>query len=297
MNSKKLISILLLFSTATIWGFALVAQSNGMKYIGPYTFTAVRSMVGGLAMLAMLPIFSKLNINEGLEISESLTRRASLFCGIFLFLSLNLQQYALLYTTAGKAGFITTLYIVIIPIIRYFLGVKLDAKTAFCILMAIIGLYFITIKEDFTINIGDVMLFIAAITMSIHTLLLAKYAVHVDIIKLNGYQFIVCSLLSFVPALIFENIEPVYIKQALGAILYVGVLSSAIGYLFQILGLKNMDPTIASLILSLESIISVFAGYLMLNQILTNREMLGCCITLIATLLSQLPSKKEKEKS
>jgi drug/metabolite transporter (DMT)-like permease len=296
MKAKKIISIILLFLTAAIWGFALVAQTNGMDYIGPYTFTAVRSMVGGVAMLLMRPLFSKLNINEGLIIDNKTTIRASIFCGIFLFLSLNLQQYALLYTTAGKAGFITTMYIVIIPIMRYFAGVKIDSKTALCIIVAIVGLYFITIKENFSINIGDLMLFIAAITMSTHTLLLSKYAIHVDIIKLNGYQFLIVSLLSFIPAIIFEHIELVYIEQSLGAILYVGILSSAVGYFFQIVGVKNMDPTVASLILSLESVFSVLGGYLFLNQILTRREIFGCCITALAILMSQLPSLGRKQK-
>ncbi len=294
--NKKLISIILLVLTAMIWGFAFVAQTTGMDYIEPFTFSASRSLLGGFVMVLFFPLLEKLNRENAIIEDKPTTRRAAISCGVILFFAMNFQQYGLLFTSAGKAGFITTLYVVIIPIMRKFMGHKIPRKTQICILGATFGLYLITVKENMSINMGDLLVFMSAIFYSVHTLLLAHYSPRVDAVKLNAFQFIICGVLSLVPAIIFENINLNNIYSASVSILYVGVLSSAIAYSFQIIGLRNVDSTLASLLSSLESIFAVIGGYLVLNQLLTQREIVGTVVVLIFTISAQLPDGIFKSK-
>ncbi|CDZ74324.1 putative membrane protein [Peptoniphilus sp. ING2-D1G] len=294
--NKKLISIILLVLTAMIWGFAFVAQTTGMDYIEPFTFSAARSLLGGFVMVLFFPLLERLNKDNTIVEDKPTTRRAAISCGIVLFFAMNFQQYGLLFTSAGKAGFITTLYVVIIPIIRKFMGHKIQKRTQICILGATFGLYLITVKENMSINMGDVLVFASAIFYSIHTLLLAHYSPRVDAVKLNAFQFIICGVLSLLPALVFEDISLKNIYSASVSIFYVGVLSSAVAYSFQIIGLRNIDSTLASLLSSLESIFAVIGGYLILGQILTRREIVGTVIVLIFTIAAQLPEGIFKNK-
>ena len=264
--------------------------------MGPFGFSAIRSIIGGLSMLAIHPLLNKINKDSDFSIDKAQTRRASLICGPILFFAMNLQQYSLLYTSTGKAGFITTLYIIIIPVMRGFMGVKISKKMIFCIIGSTIGLYLITVKENLSINIGDVMVFVSAVFYSVHTLLLADFSPRVDAIKLNAYQFLICGFMSAIPMVIFEGVNSNAVAQSIGSILYVGILSSAFAYLFQIIGLRNVDPTIASLILSLESIFAIIGGFFILNQTLTLRETLGCLIMLISTIAVQIPLDFFKKK-
>ncbi|MDO5040728.1 MAG: DMT family transporter [Peptoniphilus sp.] len=287
--NKKLISIILLVVTAMIWGFAFVAQTTGMDHIEPFTFSASRSLLGGIVMVLFFPLLNKLGRDNIVVEDRPTTRRAVIFCGTILFFAMNLQQYGLLYTSAGKAGFITTLYVVIIPVMKIFMGHKISTRTQICIVGATFGLYLITVKENMSINIGDMLVFGSAIFYSIHTLLLAHYSPKVNTFKLNAFQFLICGVLSLAVAVVYEDIDLRNIASAAVSIFYVGVLSSAVAYSFQIIGLRNVDSALASLLNSLESIFAVIGGYLVLNQVLTQREIVGTIVVLIFIIVAQLP--------
>lgn len=296
--NKKIVSSIALILVALIWGLAFVAQSTGMKYIGPYTFTMARSFVGG-GFMFLITLFSPKFIKFEKERVESyfdnsIDLKAGIICGIILFFAMNAQQIGLKYTTPGKAGFITTLYIVIIPIIRRVMGEKIEKKILFCVIFAMIGMYFLSVKENFVVSIGDIIVFISAIFYSFHTLILSYYSTRTDGLRLNMFQFLVCGLISLVAAFVAkENISLDNLMMALSAILYVGILSSGVAYTLQIIALRHIDATIASLLNSLESIFAVLGGWLILGQLLSSREAIGCLIMFASTIIAQIPSRKE----
>lgn len=296
--NKKIISSIALVIVALIWGLAFVAQSTGMKYIGPYTFSMARSLVGGGFMFLITLLYPK-SVKYDKEridtyFSVKMDLRAGIICGIVLAFAMNSQQIGLKYTTPGKAGFITALYIVIIPLIRRIAGEKIEKKILICVIFATIGMYFLSVTENFSIKLGDLVVFISAIFYSIHTLVLSYYSTRTDGLRLNMFQFLVCGLISLVLALIAkENISILNLSRSLVSILYVGVLSSGIGYTLQIMALRNIDATIASLLNSLESIFAVIGGWLILGQVLSTREAMGCLIMFASTIIAQIPSRKE----
>lgn len=297
MNKKLTASISLLI-VAFIWGISFIAQSKGMDYLGPYGFTMYSSIIGAISMIILLNIKSLnkiLNKDLEKEYSKNTTLISGLFCGIFLFLAMNAQQLGLLHTTPGKAGFIATLYIIIIPIIERIFGKKVEKRIIICLLIALVGMYFLSVKENFSINIGDIIIFLSAIFYAIHTIMLSKFSTKINVLKLNLMQFLVAAFLSFIFANIFkENISLEYAYISRIAILYMGILSSGIAFTLQIIALREIDPAIAALINSLESIFAALGGYLILNQVLNSREILGCIILFIATILAQIPNKKEQ---
>lgn len=295
MNRKTLSNIYLVL-VALIWGLAFVAQSEGMRYLGPYSFSMLRSFVGSLTMFAFYILFRKYtrDIEFNFKEKKKINFKAGIVCGLVLFFAMNAQQIGIKYTTAGKAGFITTLYIVMIPVIRMFFGEKLNKKIIICLIFALTGMYLLSVKENFEINFGDIIVFISAIFYSVHTLLLSKYTKKADSIVLNMYQFLICGLISALVVYISkENINVESIRLSLGAILYVGVLSSGVAYMLQIIALKDIDPTIAALINSLEAIFAAIGGWIILGQVLSNRELLGCMIMFIATIIAQIPERKK----
>lgn len=295
--NKRVLSTFLLILTSAIWGFAFVAQSKGLDNIGNFTFSAIRGFVASFAMflIAKSKSLSGILKLEGVVIDEKLTRKSGIVCGVILFIAMNTQQYGLLYTTTGKAGFITTLYIVIIPIILRIMGNRLSKRMTFCVTLATIGMYILSINESLSINTGDVLVFISAIFYSLHTLSLAKYTNRVDGLKLNTYQFLICSVLSLIVAVLTETIDLNNIFATTIPILYVGVLSSAVAYSLQIIGLRHLDATIVSLINSTEAIFATLGGYLILSEVLSLREWMGCLIIFVATVLAQLPDRKFKK--
>lgn len=297
--NKKIVSSIFLVIVAFIWGLAFVAQSKGMDYLGPYSFSMMRSLVGGAFMfllMVIVPKFVKLD-EERTEgyFDKRINLKAGVVCGVVLFLAMNFQQIGLKYTTPGKAGFITTLYIIIIPIMRVFRGEKLSKKIIFCVLLASVGMYLLSVKENFTISFGDVIVFVSAIFYSVHTLVLSHYSVRTDSLRLNMYQFLICGVLSaVVAAIVGEKISLEAVKLSLMPILYVGVLSSGFAYTLQIIALRHIDPTIAALLNSLESIFAALGGWIILGQILSKRELLGCTIMFISTIIAQIPDRKDR---
>ena len=306
MNTQKmpLKNSLCLLLAATIWGIAFVAQSVGMEYVGPFTFNGVRSLIGAAVLVPVIFLLnrSKDTASAAADPSTSTTTSSpyktrdlwigGIACGIALFAASNFQQFGIKYTTVGKAGFITACYIVIVPIIGLFLKKKCSPFIWAAVAMALIGLYLLCITDGFSVGKGDLLVLVCAFLFSLHILIIDYFSPAVDGVKMSCIQFFICGVLSAIPALIFEHPQLSAFQGAWGAILYAGVMSCGVAYTLQIVGQKNMDPTVASLILSLESCISVLAGWIILGQKLSMREIIGCVVMFTAIVLAQLPQKE-----
>lgn len=297
-ETSTLKNSLLLLLTATIWGVAFVAQSVSMDYIGGFTFNAVRNIIGAITLVPVILIFSKQDPAADQNPADRQKARKTLItggicCGILLCLASNFQQFGIKYTTVGKAGFITACYIIIVPIIGIFLKKKCSPFIWIAVLLSLGDLYLLCISpgEGFSIGKGDTLVLICAVLFSFHILTVDHFSPLVDGVKMSCIQFLVCGILSGIPALIFENPNITNILQAWMPILYAGILSCGVAYTLQIVGQKGMNPTVASLIMSLESCISVIAGWLILGQNLSSREIFGCVLMFGAIVLAQLPQK------
>ena len=288
---------LLLLLTATIWGVAFVAQSVGMDYVGGFTFNMARSLIGSAVLLPVIWFMGRNSSKKAEEAQGSSSRKdllwGGLACGILMCLASNFQQFGIKYTTVGKAGFITACYIVLVPILGLFLKKKCSPFIWLAVAMSVAGLYLLCITDGFSIGKGDILVLICAVLFSFHILVIDYYSPKVDGVKLSCIQFLVCGILSGIPALIFEKPEMSAVLTAWQPILYAGVMSCGVAYTLQIIGQKNMNPTVASLILSLESCISVLAGWVILGQQLSTREIAGCVIMFAAIILAQLPQKEK----
>lgn len=288
---------LLLLLTATIWGVAFVAQSVGMDYVGGFTFNMVRALIGSAVLLPVIWFMGRNSSKKAEEAQGSSSRKdllwGGLACGILMCLASNFQQFGIKYTTVGKAGFITACYIVLVPILGLFLKKKCSPFIWLAVAMSVAGLYLLCITDGFSIGKGDILVLICAVLFSFHILVIDYYSPKVDGVKLSCIQFLVCGILSGIPALIFEKPEMCAVLTAWQPILYAGVMSCGVAYTLQIIGQKNMNPTVASLILSLESCISVLAGWVILGQQLSAREITGCVIMFAAIILAQLPQKEK----
>ena len=288
----------MLILTAFIWGTAFVAQSVGMDYLGPFTFNGVRSLIGGVALIPCIWLLQKLN-DKSEPVTEERNRKDLLIggisCGVLLFAASSLQQVGIQYTTAGKAGFITAFYIVFVPVLGIFLGKKTGWKVWTAVILALAGLYFMCITEKFTIGKGDIFLFACALVFSLHILVIDYFSPKVEGVKMSCIQFLVCGIISLPFMFLLETPRMGAIVDAAWPLLYAGVLSCGVAYTLQIIGQKNVNPAIASLILSLESCFSVLAGWVILGEKLSVRESIGCILMFAAIILAQLPDKKDKE--
>ena len=284
----------MLFLTAFIWGTAFVAQSVGMDYLGPFTFNGIRSMIGGAALLPCIWIIQKMNGKpDGTESKKDLIT-GGIACGILLFAASSLQQIGIQYTTAGKAGFITAFYIVIVPVLGILLHKKTGWKIWLAVVLAIVGLYFLCMTESFSIDKGDILVFLCALVFAVHILVIDHFAPKVNGVKMSCMQFFICGILSIPFMFTIETPTFTAVTGAWMPLLYAGVLSCGVAYTLQILGQKNVNPAVASLILSLESCFSVLAGWVVLGEKLSVRESVGCAFMFAAIILAQLPEKKGK---
>ena len=283
---------MLLLLTATIWGVAFVAQSAGMDYVGGFTFNCIRSLIGGLVLIPCIFLLRKWRGQSKEPANNKILIAGGTSCGVVLFVASNLQQQGIRYTTVGKAGFITALYIVLVPVLGLFLHQKVGKLIWIGLLFAVAGLYFLCINEQFAVGMGDLLVLGCAAVFAVHILVIDYFAPKVDCVAMSCIQFLVCGALSGIPAILFEEISLQNILSGAGPILYAGVLSCGVAYTLQIVGQKNMNPTVASMILSLESVISVLAGLLILHQKPSGRELLGCGLVFVAVVLSQLPQKE-----
>lgn len=290
-------SALLLLLAATIWGTAFVAQSKGMDYVGPYTFTFVRSIVAGVLLMFLAILKDKYDFKTGNKKPLSLSEKKALqkttliggcCVGLFLTLGSNLQQIGILYTSVGKTGFLTALYIVLVPVFSLILGKKAHINVWISVGIAVIGLYLLCITEEFTIVPTDLYVLACAVMFSFHIITIDHFSPKVNGLWLSSIQFFVCTFFSGILMLAFETPNWSDIISASGSILYAGVLSSAGGYTLQILGQKGLNASFAALIMSLESVVSVLAGWLLLGQILSQREMIGCVLMFIAIIIVQV---------
>lgn len=299
MKKLQVRNTILLFLTAFIWGTAFVAQSVGTDYVSPFTFNCVRSLVGGVVLIPCIWFLGRIAPNKKRETQEPKDKKrlltGGILCGILLCLASNFQQMGIAYTTVGKAGFITAFYIIIVPILGLFLKKKCSLTVWIGVVLALAGLYFLCITEEFSIGKGDALVFVCALLFSIHILVVDHYTELVDGVKMSCIQFFVCGILSGILMFLFEHPQISDIIAAWQPILYAGVLSCGVAYTLQIVGQKGINPTIASLILSLESVISVLAGLVVLQQRLSKREVAGCILMFGAIILAQLPQKKGKE--
>ena len=295
----KIKNSMLLLLTAIIWGVAFVAQSVGMDYIGPFTFNCARSIIGGIVLIPVILIKDRVEKKNG-EIAKPASKAdrknliiGGVLCGAILGVASSLQQFGLMSTTVGKGGFITAFYIVMVPVISLFFGKKSNLKIWINVVLAMAGLYLLCITEKFTIGTGDILIFICAIVFAGHILVIDHFSPKVDGVKMSCIQFFISGILCGIAMFIFEKPDIGAICEAWLPVLYAGVFSCGVAYTLQIVAQKGMNPTVASIILSFESVASVLAGWIILGQKLSLREGIGCALMFIAIICSQLPDRSK----
>ena len=294
MKNKAAGTISLLLATV-IWGFAFIAQSVGMDHIGPFTFQMVRC---ALAVVFLFPLSFLLD-EKGTTVATSMKKwadpalwKAGIICGSALFIAASLQQVGLVSTDAGKAGFITAMYIVLVPVLGMFLRQKPTAGALVSVLLAVGGLYLLSCMDASGINKGDLLIMGCALAFAVQIRCIDRFAGSVDGVRLNCVQSLVVTLLSLPCAFLTEVIEPSAILVCWSSLLFAGVLSMGVAYTLQIVGQKHLAPTPAALIMSLESVFAALGGWLVLGESMTRWELLGCGLVFAAVIISQLPSPK-----
>ena len=315
---EKVKRLTLLFIAAVIWGVAFVAQSKGMDYVGGFTFNCLRCLLGGVVLIPVIFIVNNLGkgkmgkystikdrvekdkveknrMGDGKEGDRGTLIKGGVCCGVLLCVASNLQQFGIKYTTVGKAGFITAMYIVIVPILGVFVKKRVGKFVWMGVALAVAGLYLLCIDERFYIGKGDLLVLGCAAVFSLHILCVDYFSPLVDGVKLSCIQFFTCGILSGIPMLIFEEVSFEAIVDCGVPILYAGVMSCGVAYTLQIIGQKNVNPTVASMVLSLEAVVSVLAGWIILGQSMTGKEIFGCVVMFAAIILAQVPEKKQEK--
>ena len=293
--SKKLRGNLMLILTAFIWGVSFVAQAVGMEHVGPYTFNASRFLIGGLVLLPLVRRNQLRARRENGPMTPAARKTmllGGLCCGLAIFVASTLQQFGVQTTSPGKAGFITALYIVIVPLLGLFLHKKPPVLVWLGVVLATGGMALLCLTDGLGMSQGDFLVFLCAIFFSFHILIIDYFSPKADGVTLSCMQFFVSGLLSLVLALIFENPTPGQLLDAWLPIAYSGVLSCGVAYTLQVVAQKDTDPTVASMLLSLESVFAVLGGGVLMHQWLSVRELLGCALMFIAIILAQLDPKK-----
>ena len=302
VNKGSFRNSILLFLAAFIWGVAFVSQSKGMEYMGPFTFNGVRSLIGAIVLIPV--ILFRYRVPKGQPglwqaVNWKTTLIGGICCGLALMIATTVQQIGIMYTTVGKAGFITALYIIFVPIFGIFIGKKVPGTVWIGAIMAAIGMYLLCIQGSFRIGIGDTLIFICAVVFTLHILIIDHFSPKTDGVILSCIQFLVCGIICTTIALITESPDFSQLIDGAVPILYAGVMSCGVAYTLQIVGQKRVNPTVAAVILSLESVFSVLAGwfaykigFLKSDQTLTGRQILGCAIVFVAVILVQLPVKE-----
>ena len=293
--NNKLKGSLSLSVAVIIWGSAFIAQSVGMDLIGPFTFQAIRCLLA----VVFLVLMSFLLEAKKCTPKESATRwktkelwRSGAICGIALFVAASLQQMGLVYTDAGKAGFLTAMYIVLVPVFGLFLGKRPGGATVVSVLLAVVGLYLLSCMGVSQVNIGDLMVMGCAVAYAVQILLVDKYAPSLDGLRLNCVQALVVTVLSLPFMILTETVDWANIFACTIPLLYAGILSMGVAYTLQIVGQQHLEPTTASVIMSMESVIAALCGWLLLKETMSPWELLGCCLVFAAVILSQMPAKR-----
>ena len=301
--NKRIISNILLLVTALIWGSSFVAQKAGTA-LEPFTYNGIRTLVGGISLVPVILILSKVGKDKSAEAVPKDKKSliiGGIVCGTFLAIASNLQQFGMYFDAdAGKAGFITALYIMIVPILGMFLGKRVRPLVWFCVLLGACGFYLLTIAGKgvgLTIEKGDLFILLCAVLFSCHILAIDHFSPKCDGVKLSCLQFFVAGGLSFIMMLVFESPSLNQILDCWFPIIYAGVFSCGIAYTLQVVAQKNAEPTAASLILSLESVFAVISGAILLGERMTGYEIFGCVVIFIAVILAQLPQKEKYTKT
>lgn len=292
--SKRMMGNLLLLAGAMIWGAAFVAQSVGMAYLEPFTFQTARCFLGSFVLLPVIWFRDRQGRNDRRPVrpeDRRYLRTAGLLCGIILFVASSFQQLGLVYTTAGKSGFITAFYIILVPLIGLFFHKKIKPWIWGSVALALAGLYLLCVNEAMTVGPGEWLTLCSALAFAFQILLIDHVSPRVDSVRLCSLQFLVCGLLSMLFMFCMETPRWDAILQCWLPICYAGICSSGIGYTFQIIGQAHTEPAVASLLMSLESVFSVVFGWLLLRQGMSARELLGCGLVFAGVILAQLPGK------
>ena len=308
-GNRQLRNSLLLTLTAAIWGVAFVAQSKGSAYMGAASFTGLRSLIAAAALCPFIAIADRKR--RGTKYQSAAQRRllwrAGMICGTLLCVASLVQQEGIeLGTGAGKAGFITATYIVLVPVLNLLLfGKRTGLGLWLGVVIALVGLYLLCIDESFTIQRGDLLVLLCAVAFSFQILAVDRFSPRFDALKLSAIQFLTCGVLASI-LMVFRDIIPVGLAawaapfaswDAWIPLLYAAILSSAVGYTLQIIGQKGLNPTLASLLMSLESLFAVLAGWLILHQTMTSRELVGSLLVFIAVLVAQLSPAEKRGRS
>lgn len=298
---------LLLLLTALIWGVAFVAQRQGGAAAGPYSFNCIRSFLGGLVLLPVIPFLDKVTGHTKQKTAQDKRRliTGGIVCGVVLFVSSTLQQLGLYYgTTAGKAGFLTACYILLVPVLGIIFGRKCRWNVWISILAAVVGLYFLCLTEGFSIQLSDGLVLLCAVCFSIHIMVVDHFSPLVDGVRMSCIQFFTCGVLGLIPMIgvdirqcpggISEWLQIFGSLDAWIPILYAGIMSCGVAYTLQIVGQNGINPSVASLLMSLESVFSVLAGMLLLHETMSGREVLGCVLVFAAVIFAQIEFKNRR---
>ena len=289
-------SNLLLILASIIWGCAFVAQNVGMNYIGPWTFSTIRFLIAGFSLLAIIPILDKKRthvIRPKTKEEKMKLLLGSVLCGLALSIGSIVQQIAMLTVPVAKAGFLTTLYVLFVPMITLLFGKKIPLKVWIGIAMALFGLYLLSMAGNLAIGIGEILLILAAFLFAIHIIIIGHFSTRVDPVRLSCGQLLIGGFATVIPMIVIEKPTMGSILAAYIPLLYTGIFSSCVAYTLQIFAQKEANPTIAGMLLSLESVFAALAGYLILNQVLNTRELIGCVLIFIAIVIAQLPDRSD----
>lgn len=304
MNVKKLRGSLLLLLTAIIWGSSFVAQDIGVEYVESFTYNGIRMLIGAVVLVPVIALFCKKTLPDGRKAPDMMPSKrewlAGAVCGIILFVSSSLQQFGISFysaeeAAAGKSGFITALYVVMVPVFGLFMHKKVPISVWIGIIIAVIGMYMLCMNSGLSLSLADLLVLLCAVMFSFHIIAIDHFSPTVSGIKMSAIQFLVCGILGIICMFIFESPSVDSILKAAGPILYSGVLSSGVAYTLQIIAQKDTDPTVASIIMSLESVFAAVTGALF-GERLSSREILGCVLVFAAVLLAQLDFSEIKGK-
>ena len=291
----ELLHTLALLVCAAIWGSAFVAQSVGAEYVGAFTFLAVRNWIAVVFLIPVIYVRDTILRKRGrpsVRPANRTQRRCLLTggaaCGFFLCAASAFQQVGIRYTTTAKAGFITALYVVIVPILSVFFGKSVKSRIWMCVALAVLGLYLLCMRGELSLSFGDGVVLVCAFLFACQIMTVDYFAPQVDTVRLSQTQFLVTALLSTVCMLLFEDLSTDSLIKALPSIAYAGVMSSGVAYTLQIIGQQNLNPAIASITMSLESVFAALAGWIVLGQSMTVRELAGCVLMFAAIILAQL---------
>ena len=289
-------SNLLLILASIIWGCAFVAQNVGMNYIGPWAFSTIRFLIAGFSLLAIIPFLDKKRthvIHPKTKEEKKKLLLGSVLCGLALSIGSIVQQIAMLTVPVAKAGFLTTLYVLFVPMITLLFGKKIPLKVWIGIAMALFGLYLLSMAGNLTIGIGEILLILAAFLFAIHIIIIGHFSTRVDPVRLSCGQLLIGGFATVIPMIVIEKPTIGSILAAYIPLLYTGIFSSCVAYTLQIFAQKEANPTIAGMLLSLESVFAALAGYLILHQVLNTRELIGCVVIFIAIVIAQLPNRRD----